>query len=55
MNHPNSAPTATPNKRGSITKSVKKAAFYLNKGEVVAIPTETVYGLAKDQFTMKMH
>ena len=46
MSHPNFAPTAIPNKRGSITKSVKKAAFYLNKGEVVAIPTETVYGLA---------
>lgn len=46
MSHPNSALTAIPNKRGIITKSVKKAAFYLKKGEVVAIPTETVYGLA---------
>jgi len=46
MNHPNSALTAIPNKKGIITKSVKKAAFYLNKGEVVAMPTETVYGLA---------
>ncbi len=46
MNHLNIAPIATPNKRGIITKSIKKAAFYLNKGEVVAIPTETVYGLA---------
>lgn len=46
MNHPNSALTAIPNKKGIITKSVKKAAFYLNKGDVVAMPTETVYGLA---------
>ncbi len=46
MSHPNSALTAIPNKRGIITKSVKKAAFYLKKGEVVAMPTETVYGLA---------
>jgi len=46
MNHPNFAPIVIPNKRGVITKSIKKAAFYLNKGAVVAIPTETVYGLA---------
>lgn len=46
MNHKNFAPIAIPNKSGIITKSIKKAAFYLNKGEVVAIPTETVYGLA---------
>ncbi|WP_291120036.1 L-threonylcarbamoyladenylate synthase [Flavobacterium sp. UBA6135] len=46
MSHPSFATTAIPNKRGIITKSVKKAAFYINKGEVVAIPTETVYGLA---------
>ena len=46
MNHLNSVLTVTPKQRGIITKSVKKAAFYLSKGEVVAIPTETVYGLA---------
>ena len=46
MNHKNFAPIAIPNKSGIITKSIKKAAFYLNKGEVVAIPTDTVYGLA---------
>jgi L-threonylcarbamoyladenylate synthase len=46
MNHPNFAPIVIPNKKGIITKSIKKAAFYLNKGAVVAIPTETVYGLA---------
>ncbi|RAR46681.1 L-threonylcarbamoyladenylate synthase [Flavobacterium lacus] len=46
MNHPNFATTAIPNKRGVITKSIKKAVFYLTKGDVVAIPTETVYGLA---------
>jgi len=45
-NHQNTVPTATLNKRGVITKSIEKAVFYLNKGEVVAIPTETVYGLA---------
>ncbi|MBS5953820.1 MAG: threonylcarbamoyl-AMP synthase [Paraclostridium bifermentans] len=31
-------------------ESVKKGAEYLKKGEVVAIPTETVYGLAADAF-----
>ena len=31
-------------------ESVKKGAEYLKKGEVVAIPTETVYGLAADDF-----
>lgn len=46
MNHQNIAPIAIPNKRGVITKSIKKAVYYLNKGDVVAIPTETVYGLA---------
>lgn len=46
MNHPNTAPTVTLSKTRVITKSIKKAAFYLKKGDVVAIPTETVYGLA---------
>lgn len=31
-------------------ENVKKGAEYLKKGEVVAIPTETVYGLAADAF-----
>ncbi len=46
MNHPNTVPIVIPNRKTIITKSIKKAAFYLSKGEVVAIPTETVYGLA---------
>ena len=32
---------------------VKKAAELLKKGEVVAIPTETVYGLAANAFDEK--
>ncbi|MEN2259631.1 L-threonylcarbamoyladenylate synthase (plasmid) [Paraclostridium benzoelyticum] len=31
-------------------ENIKKGAEYLKKGEVVAIPTETVYGLAADAF-----
>lgn len=31
-------------------KNIKNGADYLKKGEVVAIPTETVYGLAADAF-----
>ncbi len=31
-------------------ENVKKGAEHLKKGEVVAIPTETVYGLAADAF-----
>ncbi|WP_396172670.1 L-threonylcarbamoyladenylate synthase [Flavobacterium sp.] len=46
MNHLNFAPIVIPRKTKVITTSIKKAAFYLSKGEVVAIPTETVYGLA---------
>ena len=29
-----------------ITKDIQKAVAALNKGQVIAIPTETVYGLA---------
>ena len=34
-------------------EGVKKAAELLKKGEVVAIPTETVYGLAANAFDEK--
>lgn len=50
MNHLNFAPIAIPRKMGVVTKSINKAAFYLTKGAVVAIPTETVYGLAASIF-----
>lgn len=33
-----------------ITSSIKKAAFYIKNGEVVAFPTETVYGLGANVF-----
>lgn len=36
-----------------ISKDVQKAVGFLNRGEVVAIPTETVYGLAGNIFDKK--
>ena len=33
-----------------IDKNTQQAAHFLNAGEVVAIPTETVYGLAGNAF-----
>ena len=33
-----------------ISKDIELAIRFLNKGEVVAIPTETVYGLAANAF-----
>lgn len=33
-----------------IAKDIQQAAFFLNAGELVAIPTETVYGLAANAF-----
>lgn len=34
-----------------ITEKIEKAVATLNKGELVAIPTETVYGLAANAFS----
>lgn len=34
-------------------ENIVKGAKYLKEGEVVAIPTETVYGLAADAFNEK--
>lgn len=36
--------------KAEITKDVRRAADYLKRGELVAIPTETVYGLAANAF-----
>ena len=33
--------------------NIKKSQFYLNKNECVAIPTETVYGLAANAYSDK--
>ena len=33
--------------------NIKKSRFYLNKNECVAIPTETVYGLAANAYSEK--
>ena len=46
MNPLNIATSATLSDRKLITTSIQKAIWYLQKGDVVAIPTETVYGLA---------
>ena len=32
---------------------IKKSKYFLNKGECIAIPTETVYGLAGDAYSDK--
>lgn len=42
------APTASPNER---RQAVRRAVDLLRDGEVVALPTETVYGLAADALT----
>ena len=31
--------------------NIKKSIYFLNKGECVAIPTETVYGLAANAYS----
>jgi len=36
-----------------LTKSPRRAAEFINKGEIVAFPTETVYGLAANVFDSK--
>ncbi len=33
--------------------NIKKSIFFLNKNECVAIPTETVYGLAANAYSTK--
>ena len=33
--------------------NIKKAAYYLNNNDCVAIPTETVYGLAANAYSSK--
>ena len=33
--------------------NIKKAAYYLNNNDCVAIPTETVYGLAANAYSGK--
>ncbi len=33
--------------------NIKKSIFFLNKNECVAIPTETVYGLAANAYSSK--
>ena len=33
--------------------NIKKGIFFLNKNECVAIPTETVYGLAANAYSNK--
>ncbi len=33
-----------------VTRSIKKAAQFIKKGEIVAFPTETVYGLGANVF-----
>ncbi len=38
----------SPPMKAEIGKDIKKARDYIRKGEVVAVPTETVYGLAAD-------
>lgn len=46
LNLLNIANTAIPKEKKLITTSLAKATWYLKKGDPVAIPTETVYGLA---------
>ncbi len=53
MNHQNFVTSATPNEKKLITTSVEKAAWYLQNGDVVAVPTETVYGLAANIYNDK--
>lgn len=36
-----------------LTKSVKKAASFIKRSEIVGFPTETVYGLGADAFDEK--
>lgn len=36
-----------------ITSSIKKAAEFIKKGEIVAFPTETVYGLGANVYDDK--
>ena len=31
--------------------NIKKSKYFLNKGECIAIPTETVYGLAANAYS----
>ena len=33
--------------------NIKKSKYYLDKGECIAIPTETVYGLAGNAYSNK--
>ena len=33
--------------------NIKKSKFFLDKGQCVAIPTETVYGLAANAYSNK--
>lgn len=53
LNLLNIANTAIPKEKKLITTSISKASWYLKKGDPVAIPTETVYGLAANIYDEK--